>query len=231
MTILAILVITLLTAAPLSAQQSGALIGCITDGVGQRVPGVTVVARTEGTQQTAVANAEGCYEAQALATGVYRATALLSGFDNETREKIAIGPGSTVRLNFEMRVSPMCECLASPATLRERWERADAVAHVRITNRDTHPPAQRGFFGHTAEVLEVFKRHPFGGPTDHTVEFLQGQSSGEPLPYDAGEELIVFLVWSPAAQRFLHHRHSESAFDWRRNAGLQAELRMLSAGK
>jgi hypothetical protein len=228
---LSIIVFAVLTAAPLFAQPSGSLLGCVTDVGGQRLPHVTVVVRTERTQQTLETNTEGCYEAKALPPNVYRVTTLLAGFDNETPEKVRIEPGSTVRLDIQMQISSICECLAPPTTLRERWERADAILHLRISHYDNALPVQRGFFGHTAEVLEVLKRHPSEGPTDVAITFLQGQSSGQPLPYDAGDELIVFLVRSPTAQTFLHHQHTGSVFDARTDAGLKAELRALSVGK
>jgi hypothetical protein len=241
LTTLLLLVSALLTAAPLSAQSTGALAGCIRDEANYPLPRVSLVVRAAGVQQTLFADALGCYEVTSLPPNVYRVTVRLLGFDNETREKIRIESGSTVRLDFRMRISPICECLAPPTTLRERWERADAVVHLRITDHETQLPAPRGFFGHTAEVLELFKRHSTGGPADKAMTFLQGQASGEPDPYTAGDELVIFLQWSPQAHTLLTYTHTSWVFavgDDGRIAGsatrvddLLAELRALSPRK
>jgi Carboxypeptidase regulatory-like domain len=235
---LLVIIFALLTAAPLSAQSTGELRGCITDAANQQLPRVAVVLRAVGAQQTLLADAGGCYEVKSLPANAYRVTVHLLGFDNETREKVRIEAGATVRLDFQMRPSAICECLSPPTTLLERWERVDAVAHLRITDHNTQLPAQRGFFGHTADVLEVFKRHLAGGPDGLAMTVLQRQSSGEPDPYEAGEEFVVFLQWSPEAHAFLIPAHVSWVFviqDGRTDGGamrvedLLAELRALSA--
>jgi hypothetical protein len=138
---------------PVAAQPTGELVGCITDAVKQPMPRVTVVLRSSRVEQTISADDGGCYKAPALPPDVYRITARLLGFDNETREKIRIEPGRIARVDFHMQVSAVCECLAPPTTLRERAERADAVMHLRITDHATQLPAPPGFLAHTAEVL------------------------------------------------------------------------------
>lgn len=118
-----------LTAAPIFAQPSGEVIGCITDARNQRLPRVTIVVRTTGFQETLQADAEGCYHVKALPANTYRVTVVLLGFDNETRDNLRIGPGDVVRVDFQMRISTICEC-PTRTTLLERWQNTSSVVHL-----------------------------------------------------------------------------------------------------
>jgi len=212
--------------------------GCITEAsLNQKLPRVTVVMRTSGFQQTLLADAEGCYVAKSLPPNRYRVTVVLLGFDNETRENVSIEAGSVERVDFHMRVSAFCECLTL-TTLLERWENVSSVVHLRITDHEGELPSPRGSFRHTAQVLEVFKHHP-AAPADRTMTFLQGQASGEPIPYDVGDEFVVFLQWSPESPTFYVRSHAAWVFpiqDGRIKGGdtaydFLAELRALSGRK
>ena len=232
-----LLVSVLMTAAPLSAQPSGELMGCLTDTVNQRLSGVTVVVRTSGFQQRLLTDAEGCYVAKSLPPNRYRVTAVLMGFDNETRDNVSIEPGTVVRVDFQMRVSTICECLTYTGLL-EHWDNVSSVVHLRITDHEGELPSPSGSFWHTAQVLEVFKRQP-GAPAELTMTFLQGQASGEPIPYDVGDEFVMFLQWSPESSTFRVRNHSGWVYpiqDGRIKGGdaaydFLAELRTLSARK
>ncbi len=190
---------------PVAAQPTGTLRGCITNDLNQPLPRATVVLRAAGVQQTVLADAEGCYEVESLSPKLYRVTVRLAGFDSETRETIRIESADTVRLDFQLRISTICECLSPPSSLRAQWELADAVVHLRVTDHDTQLSAPRGFFAHTAEVLEVFKPHEGVGPDDRAMTFLQSQSSGEPDLYDAGDEVVLFLQWLAKLGTFRIH--------------------------
>src|SRR5205814_1638232 len=134
------------------------------------------------------------------------------GFDNVTRDNISVSPDKRATVNLQMRISSRCECLAPPATLAGLSDRADSIVHLRITDLEDQPLGPTRFFKHTAEVLDVLKRHPDGGPRDATVTFLQDQSTDAPDPYDVGEELVVFLEWSANGDSFLVYDDANFAF-------------------
>ena len=236
MATLLLLVSGLLTAAPLSAQPSGELVGCITDVTNQKIPGATVIVRASGFQQTLLADADGCYAVKSLPQNRYMVTAVLLGFDNETRENVRVDPASVARVDFQMRVSGFCECLTITGLLKH-WESASSVVHLRITDHETALSSPPGSFRHTAQVLEVFKHHR-DLPADLSMTFLKSQASGEPIPYDVGDELVVFLHWLPKSSTFFVGNHSEWVFriqDGRIKGDAAydflAELRTLSARK
>ena len=138
---------------PSAPATSGSLVGCASDTMQQRLPGVTVVATSGRLQRTATADAGGCYELRDLRTGSYRVTARLAGFDNVTRDGVNIVAGKVARLEVAMRVSAICECVRlGGMTLAEQWDRADAVLHVRLAASESQPTAPVGYYRHVATV-------------------------------------------------------------------------------
>jgi hypothetical protein len=159
----------------------------------QRVPGVTVVAKTGGVQRTTTADAGGCYELRDLPIGSYRVTARLAGFDNVTRDGVTITPTGVARMDFAMRVSPICGCIRLGGTsLAEQWAYADAVLHVRLSASEPHPTTPVGYYRHAATVLDVVKKPV--GPLTTPVFVLQNQRSAAAGPYDIDQELVMFLT-------------------------------------
>ena len=173
-----------------AASASAEVAGCVTDIAGQPIPGVKVVAKAWGVQQTAFAGASGCYELIGLPPNLYRITARLPGFDNTTRENIRVLPENRLRLDFQLQVSAMCDCLVFPQTLEALWDHSGAVLHLRLTDHGSELPAPRGYFKHTAEVLDGLKS-PLD--TGAAVTILEEQGNGAPGPYDVGQELVMFL--------------------------------------
>src|SRR5205085_2707784 len=157
--------IFLATAPSLFAQGMSALIVCVTDTTNSPLPGTTVVASANGTRYTELADGRGCYEFGSLPPNSYRVTARLPSFDNATKEKITVAPGQTVRVNLQLWISPLCDCLQPPSTLAGLRDAADAVVHLRITDHETQLPAPLHFFMQTARVLEIMKSHPAGDPS------------------------------------------------------------------
>src|SRR5687768_16663920 len=75
--------------------------------------------------------------------------------------------------------------------------------YLRITDTDKELSAPAGFFRHNAAILEVFKQSD-GSPNGLAgTTFLEDQRSGAPEPYEAGEDLLLFLRWSPAERIFV----------------------------
>lgn len=107
---------------------------------------------------TTTTGAGGCYEVRDLSTGSYRVTARVPGFDNETRDGVAIVPDGVAHVDFAMRISPLCECTGvGGTTLTDQWDHADAVLHVRLSagSQSTTPA---GYYRHVATVLDALKK-------------------------------------------------------------------------
>ena len=178
---------------PSAPATSGSLVGCASDTMQQRLPGVTVVATSGRLQRTATADAGGCYELRDLRTGSYRVTARLAGFDNVTRDGVNIVAGKVARLEVAMRVSAICECVRlGGMTLAEQWDRADAVLHVRLAASESQPTAPVGYYRHVATVMDALKK-PAASLETTSVFVLQNQRRAAPGPYDVDQELVVFL--------------------------------------
>ena len=177
---------------PQAASTAGSLAGCASDRLMQRLPGVFVVATAGRLKRTTTADAAGCYELKDLPPGSYRVTALLTGFDNVTRDAVTIARTGAARLDFVMQASPMCECVrVGGTTLADRWDYADAVLHVRLSASGPQPKTPEGYYRHAATVLHVVKKPV--GPLPAHVFVLQNQRSGSAAPYDIGQELVIFL--------------------------------------
>lgn len=158
----------------------------------QRLPGVTVVAKTGRVQRTTTADAGGCYELRDLPIGSYRVTARLTGFDNVTRDGVTIPSTGVARMDFVMRVSPICECVRlGGTTLAEQWNHADAILHVRLSASESQPATPVGYYRHTATVIDALKKP--AASLETRVFVLQNQRSAAPGPYDIDQELVVFL--------------------------------------
>lgn len=181
-----------LQAPPQTLSAAGSLVGCASDTTQQRLPGVTVVAKTGRVQRTTTADAGGCYEFRDLPIGVYRVAARLAGFDNVTRDGVKIVAGNAPRLNVAMRVSAICECVGlGGTTLTQQWDHADAVLHVRLSASESQPTTPVGYYRHLATVIDALKKP--AASLETAVFVLQNQRSAAPGPYDIDQELVVFL--------------------------------------
>ncbi|HXW07783.1 MAG TPA: carboxypeptidase-like regulatory domain-containing protein [Vicinamibacterales bacterium] len=191
-TLAAIILALALQESPHSPSSGGSLVGCASDAMAQRLPGVAVVAKSGRVQLTATADAGGCYELKDLPSGSYRVTARLPGFDNVTRDGLNIVTGSVARLDFAMRVSAICECVRlGGTTLAEQWGHADAVLHVRLSASESQPTTPVGYYRHVATVIDALKKPAV--PLRAPVSVLQNQRSAAPGPYDIDQELVLFL--------------------------------------
>lgn len=189
---LAAIFVLAVQAAPHSPAAVGSLVGCATDTTTQRLPRVTVVAKSGRVQMTATAGADGCYELRDLPIGSYRVTVRLTGFENVTRDRVNVVSGSVARMDVAMRISAICECVRiGGATLAEQWAHADVVLHARLSASESEPTTPVGYYRHVATVIDVLKRPSVSLNTP--VFVLQNQRSEASGPYDIDQELVMFL--------------------------------------
>ena len=123
-TLAAIIFALALQESPHSPSSGGSLVGCASDAMAQRLPGVAVVAKSGRVQLTATADASGCYELKDLPSGSYRVTARLPGFDNVTRDGLNIVTGSVARLDFAMPSAPSASAFVSKG---QPWQNSGAT--------------------------------------------------------------------------------------------------------
>ena len=184
---------------PAQAQDTSTFAGCITDKVGQPLPGVTVDVGANGAHRIVVSNSRGCYAVQDLPAGSYNVFARLPGFVSVTREGLHVQPGRSQAVDFQMRVAPICECVSwFQWTLASLWEHADAVVRLRITGHDSTDPEVT----HQASVLSVWKGSP-AVIAGKTLTFRRRIEPAESEPYAVGQEFVIFLEWSPQQQAFI----------------------------
>src|SRR5262245_40173713 len=105
-------IVLLLSCASVFAQQTtGSITGRVVDQQGAAVPGATVTAKSSqtGFTRTETSDAEGLYRLNALPVGAYDVTAELSGFTTMARKDINVSVGTTLTLDFGMRVAQLAE--------------------------------------------------------------------------------------------------------------------------
>lgn len=172
---------------------TGTIAGCVTDPIMQRLRGTTIVATGARVKRMTMADASGCYELRDMPPGSYRVTSLLRGFNNVTRDGVAVSRAAVTQLDFTTRPSSMCECIfpAGP-TVAEHWNFANVVVHVRLSESPPESAAPPGHYRHVATVLNAFKL-PSGGVLRGPIFVLQNQEGGLWEPYDVGQEAVLFL--------------------------------------
>jgi len=176
-----------LTAAAQQPVVTGSIAGCTSDTISQQVPGTTVLAMGGGVQRTAPADSSGCYELRDLPAGSYRVTASLPGFINVARNKVTVAPSTVTRLDFTMRVAPICECVSVERTLSDHLAWADAVLYVRISDDEPDGSDDNGYYPHRATVIAAVK-----APAGRKLARVVVRQNYLPL-FDVGQEMIVFL--------------------------------------
>lgn len=102
----------LLAGGVLSAQvNSATLSGVVQDPAERVVPGARIVVQRldTGAQQFTVTDAQGHYVAAALEPGTYQVEAEKPGFAAEVRQPIVLAVGTSVVVNFSLKVGPVTE--------------------------------------------------------------------------------------------------------------------------
>jgi hypothetical protein len=108
---------------------------------------------------------------------------------------VLVAAATVTHLDFALRISAMCECLlVGSRSMADQWTRADAVLRVRVSDADPNEATPSGSYRHVATVLDDLKPSAVVGSRTGRLLVVQNQRSGLPEPYDAGQELIVFLM-------------------------------------
>jgi iron complex outermembrane receptor protein len=124
--VLTIAVLALLPAISLQAQQSGTIIGTVTDQVGKAIPNATVEIRNESTAATrsATADNDGKFAIPDLAVGTYSVYVAAPGFALSTRSGGKVAAGVTLDIPIAMSV----ESTSTSITVNETISMAAATA-------------------------------------------------------------------------------------------------------
>jgi len=110
----AVLLCTLILAAPALAQQASGIAGLVRDSSGAVLPGVTVEAASPALIEkvrTAVTDAQGRFNIVNLRPGTYVVTFSLPGFNSVKREGIQLTAGFTAAVNADMQVGALEETI------------------------------------------------------------------------------------------------------------------------
>ena len=194
---------------PAAQGASATVSGCVSDSTAAVLPGVRVLLTKAGTTTEAVTDSSGCYQAGSLAPGTYMALACLVGFETAGRDGIAVTPGRSLVLDFQLKVGGICECIHIP-TLQDLWKAADAVIRVRLTGQRLGPNAEDGAAAiHTATILTAWKFD--SRMSGHMVTFRQPLDA-ECQPYRIGRELVLFLRWNDQLDAFERVNRENGAF-------------------
>ena len=99
-----------------------ALVGTVTDGGGLPMPGASVVAVNQGTQDRyeTTTNTDGYYNIQFVRIGTYQITVSLAGFRTFTANGVQVATNQIVRTNAALQVGGVSETIeveAKAATL------------------------------------------------------------------------------------------------------------------
>lgn len=110
--IMAVLAAALGAAPGVAGESPAAVLGIITGPDGARLPGATVSARLEGSEESvrAVSNSSGMYRLSDLPTGDYTLMALLSGFEPYTLTGLSVSAGVRV-VDMRMRVATISDII------------------------------------------------------------------------------------------------------------------------
>src|SRR5262245_8824889 len=181
------------------AQDTGTVAGCITDTTGQPIPGASVDVGGGGTHHIVVTDALGCYTVPNVPAGSYFVFARLQGFLSATLDNLMVKAHESHRADFRMRIAPMCDCLAFPATLAELWNEADAVVRLRII---WHDPDDREPTRFSGALSTVWKRN-LSFTATQTLTFTRQTAPSEVEPYAIAQEFVMFLKFSLADQTFV----------------------------
>src|SRR5687768_4162383 len=96
---------------------SGSLSGVVVDQSGGVIPGVTVTATNQATNQarSVVTNSDGLYRFSGLAPSLYSVTGELAGFATVKLTDISVNVGSSLDVNLTMAVSALSESVTVSA--------------------------------------------------------------------------------------------------------------------
>ena len=116
---LRLVLLVLLTAAPLAAQTpgaTGALEGFVTDDTGEALPLANI--KVEGRALGVATDFDGRYRIEDVPVGAYTVTASFAGLQSEARYEVGVYRGAPRVLNFELGERRIIECFSPVAYQR-----------------------------------------------------------------------------------------------------------------
>ena len=172
---------------------TGSLAGCITDQARYGIPGASVTTTAaDGRQVCVETDKAGCYEVKDLSPGSYRITGRLVGFDTVTNAGVKVANGTAARLNFVMRISPICDCIqVIPSTLAEMWAGAEEVLHIRISEPAPASTTELRSCKQGATVLHALTSQ--SRPASTKVHSFELDEIDPPPPHHEGQEMVIFI--------------------------------------
>jgi hypothetical protein len=229
--LLAILVIALLSVSAFAQTNTGRITGTVTDPSGAVVPKAKVVAVNIKVQsmKEAVTNEQGNYVITAVQPGVYTVTATAAGFSKVVINNLEVTVAASVDADFKMKVgsgSETVEVAANSVTV-QTTESSTARA-ITMKDIDTLPQ-----LGRTPITLAVFQPGVQLDPSDSSFSRINGQRQGSNNTTLDGIDVNDSLV--PRLGLSLTANNTDSVGEFRiitqgakaeygRNAGGQVEM-------
>lgn len=175
-TLLAILVIALLSVSAFAQLNTGRITGTVTDPSGAVVPNAKVVAVNVKTQamKEVVTNEQGNYVITAVQPGVYTLTATATGFSKTVINNLTVEVSGTSEANFSMKVGSGSETVEVSANAVAVQTAESAKSNV-ITMKDIDTLPS---LGRTPITLAVFQPGVQVNPGDVSFSRINGQRQG-----------------------------------------------------
>jgi Carboxypeptidase regulatory-like domain len=183
--------------APPDAKETS-IIGVVATEDGRVVPDATVVISVSGGKDVRIStDRAGRYELRKLEPG--HRYSVRAEFENlmTASTYVWLAPGQIARVDLPMHMTIPEIMWAPPSDLDGYWREADVVVRVRV-RRTTEFIG--GGWTDTVDVLDVLKPHHSisGAP----MAFWQDWSTHEGEPYQAGQEMVLFLkLWNGRFRR------------------------------
>ncbi len=188
--VLAISVLALLPVISLEAQQTGTLIGTVTDQVGKAIPNAAVEVRNEltGTARTAAADNEGKFAVPDLAVGSYSVFVSSPGFAVAARSGGKVSAGATLDIPIAMSVESTTTSITVNETISMAAATAPSGNTLEAVSAKTEVSGEfiKNFMSPLADYAEyvnmapgTFSLNPNGIGLGQGKTFFRGFSDGE----------------------------------------------------
>jgi Carboxypeptidase regulatory-like domain/TonB dependent receptor len=206
---------------------SGTIYGTLVDPSGAVIPRASIVAieRSRGTQYTTMADDKGEYRITGLLPAVYEVTAEIAGFQTQTQQGVAVSIGSTVLVNFQMRIAAAGQTVevtaAPPVVDMERGSQANVIDKPYVNDL---PIDRRDYLTFTLLLPGVTQSTRLADDQDFRVKqtpqsglaFYGSNGRGNSVNVDSGEALddsggVRLTISQDAVQEFQVNRSNYAA--------------------
>jgi iron complex outermembrane receptor protein len=188
--VVAIALLALVPALALQAQQSGTIIGSVTDQIGKPVINANVEVRNESTGATkaAITDTDGKFSVQDLASGSYTIIAAAPGFAVTTRSGGKVSSGATLDITLPMSVETMSTSITVNETISMAAATAPSGNTLEAVSAKTEVSGDfiRNFMSPLADYSEyvnlapgTFSLNPNGIGLGQGKTFFRGFSDGQ----------------------------------------------------